>query len=346
MSILSVIIPLYNGRTYIKDTILSIEEANKDILFEIIIVDDGSTDDGLSIVQAMSKQYSNIIVLTKKNGGIASAREFGLQNCKSKYVAFCDQDDRLFVGYSTFLDKIEQEQADILMANNYVCLDGKLNKKQFFPEERIYNNSECKDLAKMLFCPEVFTPKNASRRHLMVLPGTIWNCIFKINFIRNNNIHFQSNVHYEDDWLFIGQTVGESNCLIIVPDAFYCWTINPKSESHAQKYISNFFQRRKQHKALLLSITKELGAKDDEQKHFEHILDAQTIIVGGKNAMILPYHDYLKEIKHLEFFSPLEQYKDFKISKLSTLFLFLWSWRFYSFAYFLSKIIRLIKFRK
>ena len=346
MSILSVIIPLYNGRTYIKDTILSIEEANKDILFEIIIVDDGSTDDGLSIVQAMSKQYSNIIVLTKKNGGIASAREFGLQNCKSKYVAFCDQDDRLFVGYSTFLDKIEQEQADILMANNYVCLDGKLNKKQFFPEERIYNNSECKDLAKMLFCPEVFTPKNASRRHLMVLPGTIWNCIFKINFIRNNNIHFQSNVHYEDDWLFIGQTVGESNCLIIVPDAFYCWTINPKSESHAQKYISNFFQRRKQHKALLLSITKELGAKDDEQKHFEHILDAQTIIVGGKNAMILPYHDYLKEIKHLEFFSPLEQYKYFKIIKLSTLFLFLWSWRFYSFAYFLSIIIRLIKFRK
>ena len=334
MSILSVIIPLYNGRTYIKDTILSIEEANKDILFEIIIVDDGSTDDGLSIVQAMSKQYSNIIVLTKKNGGIASAREFGLQNCKSKYVAFCDQDDRLFVGYSTFLDKIEQEQADILMANNYVCLDGKLNKKQFFPEERIYNNSECKDLAKMLFCPEVFTPKNASRRHLMVLPGTIWNCIFKINFIRNNNIHFQSNVHYEDDWLFIGQTVGESNCLIIVPDAFYCWTINPKSESHAQKYISNFFQRRKQHKALLLSITKELGAKDDEQKHFEHILDAQTIIVGGKNAMILPYHDYLKEIKHLEFFSPLEQYKDFKISKLSTL-------RIYKYTYILSNMLNI-----
>ncbi len=109
---LTVILPLYNGEQFLSDEILSVEENNKDLSIEILIVDDGSTDNSLSVAQSLSNEYSNIVVFSKQNGVIASAREYGFKKSNGKYITFLDQDDKVLSGYSSFIKRMEDEQPE------------------------------------------------------------------------------------------------------------------------------------------------------------------------------------------------------------------------------------------
>lgn len=86
----SIIVPLYNKEAYFNDTIKSVlNQTFKD--FELIIVNDGSTDS--SLVVAQSFHDKRIKIFTKENGGVSSARNFGMEKAKHNYIAFLDADD-------------------------------------------------------------------------------------------------------------------------------------------------------------------------------------------------------------------------------------------------------------
>jgi glycosyltransferase involved in cell wall biosynthesis len=92
--LISIITPLYNSAKYINQTIESVQSQTFEDL-EYILVDDGSTDNTVEIAKEYAKLDSRIKLLTKPNGGVASARNFGFANIdpSSKYVAFLDHDD-------------------------------------------------------------------------------------------------------------------------------------------------------------------------------------------------------------------------------------------------------------
>src|ERR1700758_2585037 len=92
MSTIAAIIPLYNGADYIDAAIKSVLEQER-LADEIIIVDDGSTDNGPSIVEAMAAGNPRIRLLHKENGGQGSARNYGVAHCNSDLIALLDQDD-------------------------------------------------------------------------------------------------------------------------------------------------------------------------------------------------------------------------------------------------------------
>ncbi|WP_165021098.1 glycosyltransferase family 2 protein [Dysgonomonas sp. ZJ279] len=86
----SIIIPLYNKENYIKKTISSVlGQTFTD--YEVVIVDDGSTDNSLSVLSNF--QDDRIKVYSKENGGVSSARNFGIEKAQGKYIAFLDADD-------------------------------------------------------------------------------------------------------------------------------------------------------------------------------------------------------------------------------------------------------------
>lgn len=127
--LLSVIIPVYNVSAYIENSLSSLVRENYEQV-EYILIDDGSTDDSGIICDAYAKKYNNIYVKHKKNGGVSSARNVGLQLARGKYIAWVDPDD--FVSkywLSTIMKSIEEKKPDCILFDYYEKWQKKTIKK-------------------------------------------------------------------------------------------------------------------------------------------------------------------------------------------------------------------------
>ena len=110
--LISVIIPAYNAEKYIGKCIESIQNSDYTDL-EIIIVNDGSKDNTLGIINSYAKADSRIVVVDKKNGGVSSARNLGLDRATGEYVAFIDSDDYVSENYFSNMLECCEAGADI-----------------------------------------------------------------------------------------------------------------------------------------------------------------------------------------------------------------------------------------
>ena len=116
--LLSVVVPVYNTEAYLARCIKSIlSQSLSD--FELILVDDGSTDSSLSICNDY-KKYVNVKILHQKNAGIVGARKRGLSETKGKYIAFVDSDDWIESNmFERMMEEIKKYDADIVCCGNY-----------------------------------------------------------------------------------------------------------------------------------------------------------------------------------------------------------------------------------
>ena len=127
---ISIIVPVYNVEKYLKRCVDSIlEQTYKD--FELILVDDGSTDDSGTICDEQQKRDNRVRVIHQKNGGLSAARNSGLAEAKGDYITFIDSDD--FID-KTFLEVLYQNAlqyvADVSVCGyQLVWEDTKRNKK-------------------------------------------------------------------------------------------------------------------------------------------------------------------------------------------------------------------------
>ena len=126
---LSIIVPAYNAEDFILQCLKSISE-QQFADFECIIVNDGSTDGTLSVIEAFIKNDKRFSLVTQKNGGPASARNRGLEVAKGRFIGFCDSDDALLPDhYSSIIDLMKSCSADIGISAYY--------KKENREDERI-----------------------------------------------------------------------------------------------------------------------------------------------------------------------------------------------------------------
>lgn len=118
-----IIIPVYNDERYVEECIQSVlEQHNVD--FEIIVINDGSTDTSLAIVERIKKEDTRISVYSYPNGGLSEARNRGLTHCNKKYVLFLDSDDRLAPNIlPSVLDYAEEHLADCLFFSSSIFYD-------------------------------------------------------------------------------------------------------------------------------------------------------------------------------------------------------------------------------
>lgn len=93
-SLLSVIVPVYNVEKYVEECLTSVINQNYENM-EVIVVDDGSTDESLQVVEEVARQSDKLHVYSKPNGGLSDARNFGLDKAKGDFVTFIDSDDVL-----------------------------------------------------------------------------------------------------------------------------------------------------------------------------------------------------------------------------------------------------------
>lgn len=296
---LTVIIPVYNGGYYLETLIDSIFEVNQGFseFLEIIVIDDGSTDDSYKKILELSKKtYTNIKIFSKQNGGIASARTFGLQHASSEFVTFCDQDDKVVSSYKKFVELLQISRADFIISNYYEnhCNQQILNNK--IKQNEIYEGKKCLRLASKLLGGSLLE----SDKLIQDVPSTVWNCIYRKSFIDANNLKFVKIMSYEDDWHFILDSLCCAKKVLLNKDAYYEWFINDKSESHTHHYRENYVTKRLRLLQVVADLLNKMPYLSKEQiLEFKDVLQKRSLLWGHWNALLRPYSEYFVEIKNI-----------------------------------------------
>ena len=240
--LVSIIIPLYNGAKYIKKCVESIQKSNHKNL-EIIIVDDGSTDNGYEICTTLQKHDPRIKIFSKKNEGIAKTRTFGISKATGEYICFADQDDIVYKNsYDVLLNNIKRFDSDLCIGSfDFIKENRKIhfsvtNDEKNFSMDRESIENYILSICNACFKLDYFNDKKK-------YAWTIWNCIYKKSIIIENQICFKSFVSYEDDFLFNFDYLLKCNKISFESKSIYGWKQNFSSESHSKKFINDFYNK-------------------------------------------------------------------------------------------------------
>lgn len=181
--LLSIIVPVYNAAEYLPGCLNSMldQELNKSD-YEIVCVDDGSTDDSLEILNDYAKRFPNIKPYHKENGGVSSTRNFAIEKSQGEYLMFVDSDDFICRNsIKPIIDEAIKKDLDIVewgFRSVWVGYEGQMLKE---PSEIVLKTVKV-------------NPLKAS--------NTLWKLLVKKSVIMDNNIMFDTRINYGEDALF------------------------------------------------------------------------------------------------------------------------------------------------
>lgn len=181
--LLSFIIPAYNAEPYLKECLDSIGRLNmRGRGFEIIVVNDGSTDGTAELLDAYGKTHAELVVLTQENRGLSAARNAGVRQAKGKYVCFVDADDHLYAAQPP-LDVLEKQDIDIVGVN-ILQKDGmgkRMPYRRFVP---LYN--------------KVYAPARTFMKGRNLMPCVVA-YFFRREFLEQGCLTFAEGIYHEDE---------------------------------------------------------------------------------------------------------------------------------------------------
>ena len=216
---ISIIIPVYNSENYIERCMESlVNQTLEDI--EIIVVDDGSTDNSYSILERFAKKDSRIKIIQQENAKQGAARNNGLRNALGDYITFVDIDDWISLDFcEKMLSTIEKTGADFVVSSAYrIKSNGKKRKYTYYDEEKIY--TEQNDIIKTIKIPETWS---------------VWSKLYKKEIL--NNIFFEEGTYYEDIE-FLLKAVNNTKKIATVPNTYYYYFSNPTSTIKSKHSIA------------------------------------------------------------------------------------------------------------
>ncbi len=195
MAKISIVVPVYQVEKYLERCVASLcAQTVRDI--EIILVDDGSRDGSPAMCDRLAMSDSRIKVIHKRNGGLSSARNAGLRIAQGTYIGFVDSDDDVEPDmYEKMITAIEREKVDFVMCDYLrVPADGVAYRKTLDIGGGHYNKSRIKE--------EIF-PNLIMGEHLEYGPLlSVWNCLYRTEFLRSGNLEFDEDVRWSEDNIF------------------------------------------------------------------------------------------------------------------------------------------------
>ena len=183
----SFVIPVYNVEKYLQECVESIIIQDYQN-FEIILVDDGSTDNSSKICDELKQKDSRISVIHQQNQGLSGARNTGIINAKNDFIIFLDSDDYwLYNGaLKAIADCIEKNNADLIIWNSIKFLDG--------------NTIEIENARFINYSVRKYEPKNEIIGEY-VYRACAWDKAIKTEIIKKNNLNFKMGDISEDvEW--------------------------------------------------------------------------------------------------------------------------------------------------
>ena len=221
MCLLSVIIPVYNVEEYLEQCLDSVINQNlRDI--EIICVNDGSTDNSLNILEKFASKDKRVRIISKKNGGQASARNLGIRVANGEYIAFVDSDDFIKEDmFSKLYDAAENNDLDLAMCkvSLYDNISGKIDNNAWYYKLGVFEN----------FNKKIFNHID-TYEFTCNISVTPYNKIYKSSLLKENDIQFPEGLIFEDEKFFYDVYL-RAKKISVVDDFLYYYRVNRKGST-------------------------------------------------------------------------------------------------------------------
>ncbi|MBR1737309.1 MAG: glycosyltransferase family 2 protein, partial [Firmicutes bacterium] len=218
----SVIVPVYNAAEYLERNLIFLCRQTLPEM-EIILINDGSTDESLKIMTAFKMAFPDkfVVLDSKVNKGPGGARNIGLEHARGEYIGFVDCDDVVNEEmFELMYERAEKDKCDMVICAYRIEASGK---------DFMIDTSKFEDGMTI-----------TARRELIMNVGFLWNCIFKRELLEKNNMRFRENCIYEDiDFLEVLYFKIES--IGFVRKSLYLHRDNERSSSRKKCDTDKFF---------------------------------------------------------------------------------------------------------
>jgi len=254
---ISVIVPIYNVAEYLETCITSIiEQTYKNI--EIILVDDGSTDDCGEICDRWGEKDSRIVVVHKENGGLADARNAGLKVAKGDYIGFVDSDDWIHPEmYERMLEAIENNNCKVAMTR----FETKYNANE--PDSGEYTNST------FLMSGHDIVNSIVFKEGKIPITYSVWKFLYDYRLVEKKEFPYG---RYYEDVIYSVTTLWSQEKVVIVDAPLYYYRLRANSITGVQikqKHVSDMLV----YADFLLDFYRQNGTSEENRKARVFVID-------------------------------------------------------------------------
>lgn len=281
---ISVVIPVYNVEAYLPQCIDSVLAQNFED-YEVILVNDGSTDGSLAIAQQYERTNEKVKLISQENKGLGGARNTGIQHASGEFICFIDSDDTIAPDtLATAADTIDRLNCDIAIFDiEYVDEGGAALATQAGLDEKM----------------EVFDL--VSHRSVLFCPSSACNKIFRRTLFTENQILFPERVWFEDIRT-ITKLYPHASKMCYIPKPFYKYLQRAGSIMHSAKVSRN--AEIMEALADVIAYYREHGYYDDYRAELEYLVIENVYVLASFRVLKQdPKHPLLGEFQAF-----LEQY--------------------------------------
>ena len=250
--LISIIMPVYNSEKYLDEAIKSVL-AQTYGEFELLLIDDGSTDNSPSICDKFETEDSRIRTIHKPNGGVCSARNLGINEAKGEYITFIDNDDLYENNFlEVMVNQLSIRKVDFIKCgrkNTTVNSDGENMgcRTSAWNVTKTYSKDE--------FLNEYYLLKSSG------IMSSVWNGLYLKSFLLENNLYFDETFkHGNEDVFFNNSCYIKCKSVGIVSDVLYehfYRNAHSTSLKYHEEQITTFIQTIKLEEEFLAPIKGE-----------------------------------------------------------------------------------------
>lgn len=234
---LSIIIPVYNVEKYIRQCLDSIvlQQMQVEGCIEVIVIDDGATDQSGEIAREYEKYTSDIMhiqVIHKKNAGVAAARNTGIEHATGEWLYFVDADDYLEPDcLQVMYKRIRQsENCDVILFDAFQNEKNKQAVWEHFGEACDWNTRD--EIFRLQRAVLYYKMPEISTKQPLAAP---WDKVYRSEFILNKGLCFQEKLRVLDDMIFNMEAFGEAAHIAYYKDKIYHYRYVSNSITHQYK---------------------------------------------------------------------------------------------------------------
>lgn len=227
---ISIIVPVYQAEDFLHRCVESVlQQTHQD--WELLLINDGSKDGTRAICDQFAQQDNRIHAFHKKNGGVSTARNYGLREAKGETIAFLDADDLYAPTYLETLWALRQQEGmDSAGCAHFNWWGGAEKQTELLVPAGNYDQDG--------IVKSVITPLLGERLRQPVFNGFIWRVLFDATILRQEKITFEG--AYLEDELFLLEYFHYAKGLAVTDTPLYDYYLNPNSATH--KYMPKFQQ--------------------------------------------------------------------------------------------------------